>query len=383
MSNLRYQNPDIWRFKSFGPIESQKMFILKVNAAHSFFNIKKILREHCFEKNYVLAESYLDKNIIDFLISCKSSVLSESDVLMSIKEWLQEFDSVEQHDYKILLPISHYDFKNELNIANLKIIRINDHAFKKNFTSVNLPFFSSSDFIKTNDTDICAIVNVKAHDENGAKELAQEILDKFIFSIKLFDPSSFISTRKHSYKQLTELTMTHDLSKQTLSSGGNNFFICARTIPNESFYLKLNTKWEKLVSFLYSEHLTMFQKSILASLHWFGSVDNLRDSNVKKFLWYLTGLEKLLLKNHEQQKAKKFGDHAAVVFSGDIKHTNFYKSYYEKRNEIVHDENITIYDNDVDTLRFNLRNLLLDMIENSQTCEDIDSYYKKKYNLDL
>ena len=52
---------------------------------------------------------------------------------MSIKEWLQEFDSVEQHDYKILLPISHYDFKNELNIANLKIIRINDHAFKKKF----------------------------------------------------------------------------------------------------------------------------------------------------------------------------------------------------------------------------------------------------------
>ena len=158
--------------------------------------------------------------------------------------------------------------------------------------------------IKNNHTKTHAIIDVKAHDYDAAKELAAELLDKFIFSIKLFDPGSFVSTRKNSYEQINDSILTYNKSTKTLRSSGHNHHIPDRVNPSNDFYKNLEIKWKKLTSFLYSECLTMFQKSILASMYWYGSIDTLRDSNTKKILYYLIGLEKLLLKKKEQKKRK-------------------------------------------------------------------------------
>ena len=379
-------NPDIWRWTSFGDLNSQKMFILKSNSGHHFYKIKKDLRKYFSKKNYSISENYLDSTVIDFLISCKISNLQNCDITINVKEWLEELDTINRNEYRVLLPINHFDYRNELSIANLKIVKINTDLINKYFvTDGHIPntVFTAKDFIQSNDTDICAIINVKAHDDSAATELARELLDKFIFSIKLFDPGSFISTRQHSYQQTFECILVHNKSTKKFLFPGENYFMPSRIVPNEKFYKNLKIKWEKLASFLYSEHLTMFQKSILASMYWYGSIDNLRDSNVQKFLFYLIGLEKLLLKKNEQQKTKKFGEHAAILFSGNLQHCKFYESYYAKRNELIHDENIRIYDEEISTLRLNLRSLLLVMIENSDKYSNIESFYKDKYKLVL
>lgn len=378
--------PENWRSTSFGPLGSHKWFILKNSAAYYFFNIKKILREYCSKKNYSLSENYLDKNIIDFLISCKTSNAPDSDVMFNVKEWLKELDSINRHEYRILLPVNHYDFREELNIDNIQIVKIDDDSIKKYFISddrVSREIYDVEHLEESNHTNIYAIVDVKAHDLDAATELANELLDKFIFSIKLFDPGSFISTRKNSYEQINESILTYDKSTKNLGYSGHSHYVPGRITPSKEFYKKLERKWKKLTVFLYSEHLTMFQRSILASMYWYGSVDIMRDSNVKKFLYYLIGLEKLLLKKKEQQKTKKFGEHSAILFSGDRKYAESYERYYLKRNDVIHDENIRIYDEEVTTLEINLRSLLLDMVEHSDKYQNIESYYKDKYNITL
>ena len=370
-----------WRSIAFGPPKSCK-FILKNKAAHYFFNIKGSLREYCSEENYKLSENYLDKTIVDFLISCKSSDMSNSDVMSRVKKWLEKL-GVNLHEYRIMLPVNHYDYNCNLTIDNIDIVKIDNDLIKKEFPLDEPILFNAEDFIKENHTHVGAIITVKAHDVDAAKELAEELLDKFIFSIKLFDYGSFISTRKHSYETIGYSFFIYDKSAKLFHSSMDTYYIPCRITPNKEFYKNLENTWKKLTSFLYSKNLKPFQKSILASMYWYGSIDSLRDSNVKKFLYYLIGLEKVLLKKKEQKKGKKFGERMAIIFSGDLKHTKFYKKYYAKRNDLVHDENLRIYDEEVDTLRINLKYILLDMIENSDKYQDVGSYYKDKYNIDL
>ena len=378
-------NPDEWRSIVSKSLKHNVMFVLKQKATYYFFNIKDILREYCSEKNYKLSENYLDKTIVDFLISCKLSNISESNVMFHVKKWLEKFDSINLHEYTILLPINHYDYNGDLTIGNIKIIKINNDSLKKYFAmdiqTFNSPF-DIEHLIKDNHTNIGAIINIKAHDYDAAKELAEELLDKFIFSIKLFDYGSFISTRKHSYDLINYDILTYNKSTKSLSLLNHDCYSLVRITPNKEFYKNLENTWKKLESFLYSEHLTMFQKSILSSLYWYGSIDKLRDSNVKKFLYCLIGLEKILLKKKESQKGKKFGEHLSIIFSGDQKYAEEYKKYYDKRNDLVHDENIQIYDEEVSTLEISLRYLLLDMIKDSDKYQDVESYYKK-YKIDL
>lgn len=379
-------NPEEWRSTGFGGLESHKQFVLKNKAAHYFFNVKNILRQYCSEKNFNLSDNYLDNTIVQFLITCKESNAKKNDLMFHVKEWLQDLDEVKIHDYRILLPINHYDFKEELNLENVHIVKLTDEIIEQYFKSdknVLKDLFDREHLEQSNHTNIYAIIDVKAHEQDAAIELANELLDKFIFAVKLFDPGSFISSRKNSYEQVNESIISYDKSKKSMSYSGHSHYVPGRITPDKDFYKKLEVKWKKLTSFLYSEHLTMFQKSILASTYWYGKIDELRDSNVKKFLYYLIGLEKLLLKKNEQKKTKKFGDHSAILFSGNIKYTESYQKYYTKRNDIVHDENIRIYDEEVVTLQINLRSLLLDMIENFDKYQDVESYYKQKYNIVL
>ncbi len=381
-----FPNPTECRAIGFGSLESMKAFVLQDKAAHYFFNIKRILREYYSEKNYSLSENYLDKTIVDFLILCKSSKMSDSDVASHVKKWLEKLDSVNQYEYRILLPVNHYDYNDHFTIDNITIAKIDSDLIKKYFAmNKQIPnnLHDVDYFIKSNNTDIGAIITVKAHDVDAAQELAEESLDKFISSIKLFDSGSFISTRKYSYEQINYMILIHNKSIGSLQPSRYNYYTLCRTTPSEEFYKKLENTWGKLASFLYSEHMTAFQKSIFSSMYWYGSIDSLRDSNVKKFLYYLIGLEKLLLKKHERQKGKKFGEHSAIIFSGDQKHAEFYKKYYDKRNDLVHDENVRIYDEEVTGLQINLRYLLLDMIEKSDKYSDVESYYKDEYKIKL
>ena len=381
-----FLNPTEWRAIGFGSLESMKAFVLQRKATHYFFNIKKILREHCSEKNYSLSQDYLDKTIVDFLTLCKSSKVSDSDVISHVKEWLEKLDSLNQYEYRILLPVNHYDYNDRFTIDSITIAKIDNDLIKKYFAmneQIPSDLYDADHFVKSNNTDIGAIITVKANDIGAAQELAEELLDKFIFSIKLFDYGSLISTRKHSYQQINSSIFIYHKSNESFESSGHNYYTSSRAIPSEEFYKKLENTWGKLASFLYSEHMNAFQKSIFSSMYWYGSVDSLRDSNVKKFLYYLIGLEKLLLKKHERQKGKFFGERSAIIFSGDQKHAEFYKEYYDKRNDLVHDENIRIYDEEVTTLELSLRNLLLGMIENSDKYPDVESYYKDKYKIKL
>ena len=374
-----------WRAIGFGPQDSMKVFVLQDKAAHYFFNIKRILREYYSEKNYRLSENYLDKTIVTFLISCKSSKISDSDVASRVKEWLEKLDGVNQYEYRILLPVNHYDH-DHFTIDNITIAKIDNDLIKKYFATNKQLLTGLHDadyFMESNNTDIGAIITVKAHDVGAAQELAEELLDKFISSIKLFDSDSLISTRKYSYEQINYSIFIYNESRKSLRSIGHSYYTSGRMIHSKEFYKKLENAWGKLASFLYSEHMTAFQKSIFSSMYWYGSIDSMRDSNVKKFLYYLIGLEKLLLKKNEQQKGKKFGEHSAIIFSDDRKHAEFFKKYYDKRNDLIHDENIRIYDEEVTTLELNLRNLLLDMIEKSDKYQDVESYYKDEYKIDL
>ena len=125
------------------------------------------------------------------------------------------------------------------------------------------------------------------------------------------------------------------------------------------------------------------QDVILSALYWFGESDVHTDSRVKLFLNYVNGLELVILHTYKdkRQKAVPFGKRCAKIFFGDEKYWEFWKDYYWKRNNITHKESVYIYKEEIDTLRIELRSLLLQLIDFTDKYNNLEDVFDKEYEI--
>jgi len=240
---------------------------------------------------------------------------------------------------------------------------------------------TASGLIDRNKTKTFAIVNVESLEKEHAEELGYQIVEKFIYATKLIDPGSFIRLRKWSMNQVTEEFLVKD--GKGLTESMHNYHLPTRVLPGNDFYTKLQPYWNKLASFLYSNSPNDLQQVILSSLYWFGETDVHTDSRVKQFLNFLTGLDWIVLNPYGKKflKADAFGKNCAKIFSGDEKYSEFWEEYYLKRNDITHQKLVEIYKEEIDTLRINLRSLLLQLIDFTNKYNTLKDVFDQEYGI--
>lgn len=235
---------------------------------------------------------------------------------------------------------------------------------------------------KHNETKNIAIIEVESIEQDDAIQKANDNLKKFIHAEKLIDVGSFVTIRTKHYSQVNESIGVYNKTTKGYSSSSHNHHIPIRMTPSKEFYEKLEPYRNKLYKFLFNTNLTSLQQSIISSMYWLGEVDILRDTNEKKYLSYLTGLEKIVVKKHENQSKKKFALHMCALHKTPNE-IQFYEDYYERRNQLLHDENLRIFDEQVFTLLSIMRRLLLEMIEHYDEYQNVEEFWLKQYNITL
>ena len=226
-------------------------------------------------------------------------------------------------------------------------------------------------------------MDIKSVEQEHAEELGYELVEKFIYATKLIDPGSYIRLTKCAMVQINEDTVVQENGQFPSSHNMQNHHVPIRTNPGDDFYNKLQPYWDKLASFLYSKNPTDLQGVILSALYWFGEADVYTDSRVKLFLNYVNGLELVILHKLDdiRQKSVPFGKRCAKIFFDDEKYWEFWKDYYWKRNHITHKEYVYIYKEEIDTLRIDLRSLLLQLIDFTNKYNNLEDVFDKEYEI--
>lgn len=343
------------------------------------------MRDYCARKNLIVSEKFIDEQIIKLLADSKATNTNLADIVCHVKNWIADIDKITQSDYTVILPVNRYHFRSEINTPCMKIVKITDKKIEDYLCKIPNTLddgFNAKELADKNETDTFAIVTTKANDKESAIELSQNMVDRFVHAVKLIDPNATVSSRKNSYKGLPMSYAVYNRSKAVLSCAFTLLDNPPNIIQSDDFYGKFNESWIRLLDFLFDSHPTELQKSITDALYWYGEVDVHTHSLVSQYLYCLIGLEKLLVPNHERQKAKKFGKNASIVLSGNTHHAGFYEEYYIKRNLLIHEGPVIIYQENVDSLRLWLRHILLKLVNNATKFIDLKSYYRDVHGIE-
>ena len=382
LSDPLHARPDIWRLI----VEPHgQSIILKNGLSYYFFNLKQCMRDYCAKKNLIVSENFIDEQIVKLLVDTKSSCTGLPDIVNHVKNWIDSVEKTKQDDYTVIMPINQYYFRGEVNTDRLKIVKITDKKIEESMCPFPNPLkdlYNAKELSESNKTDIFAIVNTRANDKDSAVELAEAMVDQFVYAVKLVDPSAAASSRKNSYNGLLVSYPIYNASKERISVVNKRLNETTGMIQSKEFYDNLNEPWTLLLGFLFDSNPTELQKAIIDALYWYGEVDVHRHTLVSQYLYCLLGLEKLLVPKRKSEKAKAFGKNAAIVFNKSEEHAEFYEQYYKKRNSLVHEGPIMIYQEDVDTLRLRLRQILLELVSNTTKFIDLKSYYNTVHNIE-
>lgn len=368
---------DVFRIDPIPGSSEHRMIqiVLKSQAKYYYYNIIEIMRKHSTANNFHIDDKIIDKKIMDFLIKYKC-VDQATNLSIAIKKWFDEIDNIPIKTYVIFLPINHFYLFEELIVDNVKIIKLSEDVFRKYFKICDeIDQSLYTDLIRTNETDKFMIVEVSSKDVDSAKQMAQEYVEKFIHAFKLFHPKSSISVRKNTYSLVSEYFFSIEKNTNKPNFGTHHHFSSVGS-NNDISTCDLSSHWNKLTKFLFSKSLSSLQTSILTAMYWYGQVDILRDSNIRKFLSYLTGLEILLVTS--DRKAYEFGKNISQFFSRNEKYALFYSAYYKKRNNLIHEKIVPVFDDEVDSLRILLQSTLLNMIKDSDRYESTKEYLKNE-----
>jgi hypothetical protein len=371
-----YEDPNVWR----GTMSiDNNFFVILKSASYYYFRGLDYIREELQQKSIILSENYLDSSYFQFIEKQKTN---GEDLSSACTNWLKNLTTLQSKHFKFLIPINHYDYRGDIDLGIIKVVKLTDDILKQEFVVPDAhPLLTSSKLVENNQTNTFAIITIEASEEKYATERAYQILARFIYAVKLMDPGSYIRVRKHALSQISENILIQEANN--LSSSYHNHNIPVRIIPNPGFYKDLGPYWNKLVKFLYSDKLTDLQDVILSALYWYGESDTRFDSRVRLYLHLITGLEWIVLHPYGRSngKAENFGKICAKLFSGDEKHSGFYKAYYLKRNNIAHQKLVDIYKEDIDSLSINFRSLLLQLIDLTDKYDDLKNLFYKEFRI--
>lgn len=197
-----HQNDDEWKsiysYRYTDKINYDNRFVITRQANPYYFKCSDYLIEQ-LDKPF--SETFYNKLFHEFLEEQKRNNFQLTD---SCKKFIDKIHSIREPEYKFLIPISRSQYWKNLNFGKIKIVLLTEEVLKEEFNPSDSRIANCEDLIKTNGTNIFSIVTVNAVDETTAKEIAEGMTERYIYSRKLLDPFTFMRLRKNDLHLINE-----------------------------------------------------------------------------------------------------------------------------------------------------------------------------------
>lgn len=308
------------------------------------------------------------------------------------KDWLEKLKKLNSMNLRFILPVNNVDYRKDIEFDNIKLKKLTLEVLKS-FVSFhdNEKFFTPEktlEDLKRNQTDIFAIIDVQAEDEEKGYEIAKENLKKLIHAMRLFDPPSGITEREFYFPEIKYPYIMLNLDKKSFSPRYHSLHLNAHIWRTKEYWVRVQPDWDQLSTFLYSTTPNQIQSLILTALYWYGDAGKETEDNLSKFLKYMHGLETLLIFDNKYEKGERMAARLAAINSKhNTANYDFYKNlmqkYYKFRSGMIHSGRLSIDNEDVGTTHNWLRNLLFDYIRYSKTYSDIAVLFQTEFSLDI
>ena len=338
------------------------------DAPEPYYKIMNILRKNFPDSTDVKFEQSIESLLFRILKNKKKNMKKIS------KDWLEDiFKKKRNMEYYTHAGfIADYPFTYSLKIDNVLIAPINSDEIKSHefFGEINHWLKKMSKPMGMNAMFVC---RVQAYDNDNCKLISNTHVNRVLHFIKLIDPYSEVRLQVKDYKVVGRSEIIGRGKGSEYSHGNilrkDNFM--NRSVPVEF----MNRIRDKAETFFFKKDITGFQKAILSALYWYGRVDVTFDDYIVQYISYINGLERLVLFDAKGDKAEMFGKRISCRNPGidreEISHL------YQKRNDLLHENEPNIYEDELTMLRTLLRLLILDMIDNNDDCIVLHSYFKK------
>ena len=100
------KDPDVFRAKR--KLSDSDYFVIKKSASYNYFRSLNYLREQLKSNGIEISEDYLSNSYFNFLEERKRS---GGDLSNECHTWLDGLKSLQLKQFKLLIPISHYDYR--------------------------------------------------------------------------------------------------------------------------------------------------------------------------------------------------------------------------------------------------------------------------------
>ena len=362
--DLNFKNvPDnAWRTSS----TMNGTLVLTFDAHQHYYKIVPILR-----KTFpIITEEQHQRNIQALLV--RIFIDPKKNVEKITKDWLSELFQLKLKDHECVGLIAGYPFPHSLKIGNVTIMPINSKEAKELNKKYAGPGGELS-ILKNQKRGINAIFccTTKAYDDDSCMLISKNNVNRVLNFIKLIDPYSEVRLQVKNYKSMGD---SNHITTENGTSWIHDNVIRKDRIKREYFFENIEKLIKAAEKFFFKKDVTYLQKSILSALYWYGRVDVTFDNAIDQYISYINGLERLVLFDSKQDKAEVFGDRISKRFKHHDKQDMI--KFYKKRNELLHEREPDIYEEDLTTLRFLLHNLITDLVYKNEEYNTLYLYFR-------
>ena len=288
------------------------------------------------------------------------------------KDWLAELFQIQLKDHECVGLIAGYPFLHSLKIGNVTIMPINSKEAKE----LDKKYAGNGgelSILKNQEYEINAIFccATKAYDADSCKLISKNNVNRVLNFIKLIDPYSEIRLQVKNYKLMKD---SNYIATENHTNWIHDNVIRKDRIKREYFFENIEKLIEAAEKFFFKKDVTDLQKSILSALYWYGRVDVTFDDAIDQYISYINGLERLVLFDSKQNKAEVFGDRISKRFKHHDKQDMI--KFYKKRNDLLHEREPDIYEEDLTTLRFLLHDLITDLVYQNEKYATLYLYFR-------
>jgi len=377
----------------FHATKTKTMICIPMESDYYWLKIIQYVREKSKNWSHILSDDFISNEITNLILELKTNKKKYSVIGKTVNQWINNLKKTPVTNFQFILPVNNVDYRKDLDLGIVKLQKLTLNKLKKlaKFSNKTGHFSASGtlkDMQKLNQTQIYAIIDVQAKDQEQGKIFAEVNLNKLIHVMRLFDPPSGITDRHHYYPETKFHPLVINLDKDQTSQPFQNLHLNAHIWRKKSYWKKVNPYWNILKKFLYLDNPNELQSIILTGLFWYGDAGNEGEDDLSKFLKYTYGLENLVIFDNKYDKKTRMAERIAKIFSkSNKKNFQYYKNliqqYYDVRSGAIHAGKLLVDSEDVGTTNQLLRSLLFEYIKFSKKYTNVKTMFKKEFSITI
>ena len=336
---------------------------LSHDAKPYYYKVLQILKENLF----MIGESQHKRNMMELLYRlCKSG----KDQIEGItKDWLDQLYKLKIEQYTFVGFIADYPFTNSFKINGVTISPIDSKEGKKIIKNT-CPEIQKYNFVNQGLNAVFSC-KVEAYDEEDCKLTAIFTVNYVLSLIKVIDMQSEVRLQAKNYPLPKELYFCETKNTQEIMVHNKS----RQEYTTKSCKSKEIENLRKCAGrFLLDDYKNDLEFGIMSALYWYGHIDTSIDDEKSQYISYMNGLERLVLYDSPRDKAIKFAERLSKRFKQD---KDEMENFYKTRNELLHEDEPDIYEEELLILRNMLADLIQDLICQSEKHATFYSYFKQ------